>query len=269
MAVLTQKQQEYTDKTKESTKTADNLKMQDIKNQLAKFGTKSFGFSQMAVINDGQTPQTPQNGLIGQPQNNPANSTQNQTQNAQKPQDSAKEIDKSFEKTNENLDKTKESLESGLAKALDKGAEALKTALTKMDEQFTELANMINENWIKMFTGIGGNIPLSLLGGMAEKEQSLYDAIGALSDSALSAVKIEKRSREEFGEKGRGAANSVARVLNPNVELMRNFKPYSGGNKEQKNENNSRNVNISNVNIQNNQGFDAFKGQINGLLVVG
>lgn len=269
MSVLNQKQQEYTDKTKESTKIADSFKIQDIKSQLAQMGTKNFGFSQMAVVNDGNTPTNPQTpGIIGQPQT-PQNQPQTPQTPQNKPQNFAKEIDKSFEKTNENLDKTKESLESGLAKSLEKGADALKTALVKMDEQFTEIANAINENWIKMFTGIGGNIPLSLLGGMAEKEQSLYDAISALSDNALFAVKIERRSREEFGEKGRGASSNVGRVLNPNVELMRNFKPYSSENKEQKNENNSRNVNISSVNISNNQDFDAFKGKMNGLLVVG
>jgi hypothetical protein len=54
LSTLNQKQQEYTDKTKESTKIADSQKIADIRDQLAKLGTANFG--QMGIMNDGTAP---------------------------------------------------------------------------------------------------------------------------------------------------------------------------------------------------------------------
>ena len=270
LSTLNQKQQEYTDKTKESTKIADSQKIADIRDQLAKLGTANFG--QMGIMNDGtaptpaKTPTTPINrGQVILSNEQP----QAQNQPPADPSTLTQPIDDTAKKTSEGIDTLIEKIKTGISGAIAEGSKAIIEEITKMDEEVVKIFNLVNEGWITIAQAIGQNVITGIISGLQKGERSIYSAIASLETSALRAVNIEVKSREEFGdEKGRGAALGVPSVMNPNVEFMRGFKPYSAGSQTNNQaQNNQKTANFGDININNNTDFDVFKGQLNGIFV--
>lgn len=269
LSTLNQKQAEYTDKTKESTKIADSQKIADIRDQLAKLGTANFG--QMGIItgDTAPTPATTPTTPINQGQVI-LSKEQPQAQN-QPPADPAtltQPIDDTAKKTSEGIDTLIEKIKTGISGAISEGSKAIIEEITKMDEEVVKIFNLVNEGWITIAQAIGQNVITGIISGLQKGERSIYSAIASLETSALRAVNIEVKSREEFGDEGRGAALGVPSVMNPNVEFMRSFKPYSAGSQTNNQaQNNQKTANFGDININNNTDFDVFKGQLNGIFV--
>ena len=272
LSTLNQKQAEYTDKTKESTKMADSQKIADIREQLAKLGTTNFG--QMGIITGDTaptpttTPTTPINqGQVILSNENPQ--AQNQPPQPQSdPTTLTKPIDDTAQKTSEGLDGLIEKIKTGISGAISEGAKAITEEITKMDEGVVKIFNLVNEGWITIAQAIGQNVINGIISGLQKGERSIYSAIAALETNALNAVNIEVKSREEFGDAGRGAAMGIGSVMNPNVEMIRGFKPFSAGDfQKPTTNNNQKTANFGDVNISNNTDFDVFKGQLNGIFV--
>jgi len=180
-----------------------------------------------------------------------------------------KPIDDAAQKTTEGIDTLIEKIKTGIGEAISEGSKNIIENITKMDEEVVKIFNLVNEGWITIAQAIGQNVITGIILGLTKGERLIYSAIASLETNALKAVNIEVKSREKFGEKeGRGAANGISSVMNPNVELRRGFKPYSASQtNNNQTQDNSKNVNINNVSVNNNQDFDVFKGQLNGIFV--
>jgi phage-related protein len=245
-------------------------KLQNL--NLGQLGSANFGFSQLGIINDGTVPtpttpttpinQTPQNPNI---QNENPNQLQTPTEPPADPAALTKPIDDAAQKTTEGIDTLIEKIKTGIGTAISEGSKNIIENITKMDEECVKIFNLVNEGWITIAQAIGQNVINGIILGLQKGERLIYSAIASLETNALKAVNIEVRSREEFGEEGRGAANGISSVMNPNVELQRGFKPYSASQTNNNQTQNNQKIinNNGNNNFYNNQDFEVVKGQMN------
>lgn len=201
-------------------------------------GTASFGFN--PLLQPATTP------ALGQPL---ATATQTGLPPAQTPPpapapDLMTTVNEGIDKQNSGLDGMVSKISEQLPDAYNLATDKIKEALTNMEAVVIEMANAINENFIGIFTGIGGNIPAGIVLGMSQKERQAYEAVASLEDNILRAVGAEIKSRDRFGEEGRGAAMNVPSIISSIGEFARNFQPSGGGNTQ-----NNKSVNFGQVNI--------------------